>query len=233
MNWLRELYDLQVINGNLANGIHNEKLEIKRVHINDKCTDITIIAQFFIAQHTLFEIPISTAIPISNVEVEEIVMKEIAIHFNKIQKIIINDRLVRIQLMEIKEDSKYRFLEMEQSNQIHPIIKDLYFSSEIFPLEYNFLTFREHKKRYQVIIEKVEIPSETDSSFLEVIKFIKKSFGVSDDFNHTLVISPTGWKLKNDIKNLESIKLFSQYFNLELFVDSDIGQILSIDLSNR
>jgi len=110
LNWIRELNDIPVIKGSkLVNGVSNEKLEIKRIHLNDKLNDITIIAQFFIANHTLYDLPISTAFPITNVEVEEIVMKEIAIHFNKIQKIIINDRLERIQLMEIKDNTKKNF----------------------------------------------------------------------------------------------------------------------------
>ncbi|WP_088043361.1 hypothetical protein [Bacillus sp. EAC] len=233
MNWLREMNVITVVNGTLGNGISNEKLEINRIQIDGKCNDITIIAQFFIAIHTLFDLPIVTAFPITNEEVEEIVMEQIAIHFNKIQKIIINNRLERIQLMEIKDFSKNKFLEMSRFNQIHPIIRELYFSSEIIPLEHNFLTFRENKKRYQVLNEKIGIPSQADSSFLDVIMFIKKSFGVSKEDNHTSVISPAGWKIKNDIKKLESIKLFSQYFNLELIVDSDNGQILAIDLLNR
>lgn len=136
---------MTAVDGTLGDRISNEKLEIKRVQIDKKCNDITIIAQFFIAIHTLFDLPIVTAIPITNDEVEEIVMEQIAIHFNTIQKIIINERLERIQLREIKEFSKNKFLEMSQTNQIHPIIKELYFSSEIIPLGYKFLTFRENK----------------------------------------------------------------------------------------
>ncbi|MGG2028000.1 hypothetical protein AB1282_20065 [Gottfriedia sp. S16(2024)] len=233
MNWLREMNVKTGVNGTLGNGISNEKLEIKIVQIDKKRNDITIIAQFFIAIHTLFDLPLVTAIPITNDEVEEIVMEQIAVHFNKIQKIVINDRLERIQLREIKDFSKYKFLEMSRYNQIHPIIRELYFSSDIIPLEHNFLTFRENKKLYQVLNEKIEIPFQTDSSFLDVIKFIKKSFGVSEEDNHTFVISPAGWKLRNEIKNLESIKLFSKYFNLELIVDNENSQILSLDLLNR
>lgn len=231
MNWISEMSFLPVINGTISNGISDEKLEIKRVHIDIEVKEITIIAEFFIAQHALFDLPISTAIPIRNVEVEEIVMKEIAIHFNKIQKVILNDHLERIQFMEIKDDSKKKFLEMVQSNEVHPIIKEIYFSSDISSLEHNFLTFREHMKRYKVLNGVVENPPKVDSSFLEVIKFIKASFGVSKDANYTLL--PTGWILKNDIKNLESIKFFNQYFNVELIVDIEVGQILSIHLSNR
>ncbi|WP_088011691.1 hypothetical protein [Gottfriedia acidiceleris] len=165
MDWLREMNVMAVVNGTLGNGISNEKLEIKRVQIDKKCNDITIIAQFFIAIHTLFDLPIVTAIPITNDEVEEIVMEQIAIHFNKIQKIIINERLERIQLRKIKDFSKNKLLEMSRTNQIHQIIKELYFSSEIIPMEHNFLSFRVNKKLYQVLNEKIEIPAQTDSNF--------------------------------------------------------------------
>lgn len=233
MNWISEMSFFPVINGTISNGISDEKLEIKRVHIDNEVNEITIIAEFFIAQHTLFDLPLVTAIPITNVEVEEIVMEQIAIHFNKIQKIFINDSLERIQMMEIKEISKKKYLEMVQTNKVHPIIKEIYFSSDITPLEHNHLTFREYKKRYVIINEKIEIPTKVDSSFLEVINFIKKSFGVSKDNDHTFVILPTGWILRNEMKNLKSIKVLNQYFNLELIVDTEVGQILSIDLSNR
>ena len=122
---------------------------------------------------------------------------------------------------------------MVQSNKVHPFIEELYFSSEIIPLEYNILTFREKKKRYQIINQKIEAPFEINDSFLEVIQFIKDSFCVSNDTHYSCVVMPSGWILKNELKNHESIKLLSQYFNLELIVDIDVGQILSIYLSNR
>ncbi|HDX9589324.1 hypothetical protein [Bacillus multifaciens] len=230
MNWVKKKSDYPLGNESFVmdDGIDNE-INIQNVCLERVSDNISIIAQLFIANHILYEIPtVLTAIPITNQKIEGIVVNEIAIHFNKIQKIYINKRLERIQFQELKDVSRNRFKDMLKNNLIHPIIKELYFLGEKESLEDRYINIGKRQQvQYEVLKEYVEPSTIIDSDLLHVIWFIKNTFCITEK---SFTILPIGWELKDNLKELETLKLFNQMSDsLLITVDSETAKVLYIN----
>ncbi|EOV9528345.1 hypothetical protein ACE41A_16425 [Bacillus cytotoxicus] len=128
MNWIKKVSvnPLNEKSFEMSPANSNDELRIQSVHLEREDNNISILAQLFMANHILYDVPtLLSAIPITSPQINEI-----ANHFNKFQKIYVNNQLKRIQFQELKSFSKNQFKDMLKNNAIHPIVQELYFLTE-------------------------------------------------------------------------------------------------------
>ncbi|EMA6344004.1 hypothetical protein ACH0R4_RS10310 [Bacillus cytotoxicus] len=235
MNWLKkvsvnplneESFEMDSVNS-------NDELRIQSVHLEREDNNISILAQLFMANHILYDVPtLLSAIPITSPQIEDIVTNEIANHFNKVQKIYVNNQLKRIQFQELKSFSKNQFKDMLKNNAIHPIVQELYFLTEKESIEDRYINISEKQQvKYKVLKEYIEPPTIINSDLTRVMWFIKNTFYLTEA---SFTVLPIGWELKNNLKELEILKLFNEMSDsLLITIDSENNKVLYIDCINR
>ncbi|MFD3449456.1 hypothetical protein ACFDTO_33295 [Microbacteriaceae bacterium 4G12] len=226
MKWLREqsvhiASDEPLI---LEAGDPDPHVHIQTVQLEGQTDNISVIAQLFIAPHLLYGEYCLTAIPITSKEMEERVEREIAIYFNKIQKIYVDRKIERFQFQKLKDTSRDQFQEMLQGNLIHSVVKELYFLAEKEPLENQI---SKQQVRYKVVKEYLPAPTTLDPDFLHAMHLIENTICKVEQ---SFALLPIGWKLKEELREFETLKVFSALFDsVFLTVNPETNQVLYME----
>jgi hypothetical protein len=227
MDWIKKELDVTNDNLEVIRSQQDEEFLIENFKVEKTVETISNVGQLLIANHVLYEISgLMTAIPITDNEIEQVAINEVATHFNKVQKIYVNQQLNRIQCRELKERSKRMFNEQLKEKRIHPFVKELYFLKEKDSFEDRYINISNCEKvRYKVL--KQNVPPSSIKAPTDIINFIKDSFCQKQ--NHFTVL-PIGWELSNELLELESMRLLSEVSDtLFLQVDPNSNKVLYME----
>ncbi|OXS61423.1 hypothetical protein B0G93_10676 [Bacillus sp. V-88] len=226
MNWIEK--DIDVTSTDHEVFPHEHNFSIENFKVEETSNTISTVGQLLTANHVLYDIPtLMTPIPITSQAIEEVAINEVAIHFDNIQKIYVNNQLDRIQLRELKESSRRLFMDMLKENSIHPFVKELYFLKKREPLEDRYINIsRCEKIRYKVL--KQRVPRSSIKVPEEIINFVKDTFCNREK---VFTILPIGWKLSDKLLELEALKLLSEVSDsLFIQVDADSNKVLYLEI---
>lgn len=182
---------------------------------------VSSIAQYLLAPFILVSSNGILDIPIVDDKTLDIVIKEIAPHFNKVVKITTNEKQAVIRLQHVREISKIHFMNLKESCKVNAIVNDIYSEGtsnwgEIFT-----------SKEYRVNLELVRKTANHDI------------LSMWDFFEHTFVqtyggmaIIPSGWSFDEFFKDRVAVQSFASVCNeMTVTVNSEKNIITSILIS--
>lgn len=183
--------------------------------------EISSIAQYLLAPFILVSSNGMFEIPIEDDKTLEIVIHEIAPHFNKVVKITTDEKQVVIRLQNVRESSKIYFLNLRENRKVNAIVNDIYSNGtsnwgEIFT-----------PKEYRVNLDLIR--KTTNHDILSMWDF----------FEHTFVqayggmsILPNGWSFNESFKDRIAVQSFASVCNeMTVTVNSENNIITSILIS--
>jgi len=198
------------------------KVEYERLDIEEPFEQqISSIAQYFLAPFILVSSNGMLDIPIGDDKTLDIVIKEIAPHFNKVVKITTNEKQVDIRLQNARESSKIHFMNLKENRKVNAIVNDIYSEGTSSWGE----TFT--PKEFRVNLALVR---KTDNHDI---------LSMWDFFEHTFVqasggmaIIPSGWSFDESFKDRIAVQTFASVCNeMMITVNSENNFITSILIS--
>lgn len=194
-----------------------EKLEVDE----PSGKEISSIAQYVLAPFILVSSNGMFDIPIVDDKTLDIVMKDIAPHFNKVVKITTNEKQVDIRLQNVRENSNIHFINLKENRKVNAIVNDIYSEGTLNRGE----TFT--RKEYRVTLELVRKTASHDI------------LSMWDFFEHTFVqtyggmaIIPSGWSFDESFKHRVAVQSFASVCNeMTVTVNSENNSITSILIS--
>lgn len=148
----------------------------------------------------------------------DIVIKEIAPHFNKVVKITTIEKQVIIRLQNVKESSKIHFLNLREEGKVNAIVNDIY--SELASSWGGLFTPRE----YRVNLELVRKTANHD--ILPMWDFFKHTFV---EAYGGMAIIPSEWSFDESFKDRIAVQSFASVCNeMTVTVNSEKNIITSI-----
>ena len=107
--------------------VKHPKVVYDRVDIEELSgQQISSIAQYLLAPFILVSSNGMLDIPIVDDKTLDIVIKDIAPHFNKVVKITTNEKLTDIRLQNVRESSKIHFMNLKENRKVNAIVNDIY-----------------------------------------------------------------------------------------------------------
>lgn len=204
----------------------NEKNEHPKV-VYEKLTveepfdqPISSLAQYFLAPFLLVDSNGIFDIPAVDKIIQDIVIKEIAPHFNKTVKVSYENQII-IRVQNVKESSKTHFLNLIKNHRVNAIVNDLY-SKDPTNWEGNF-TIKEYKVNLHAVKKSVE------NDILPMWNFFERSFvrAYGD-----LVILPNGWVFDESFKARIAVQAFAGVCNsMTITVNQENKMISSIQIN--
>ena len=182
---------------------------------------ISSIAQYYLAPFILVSSNGILDIPIVDDKTLDIVIKDIAPHFNKVVKITTNEKLTDIRLQNVRESSKIHFMNLKESRKINAIVNDIYSEGTSHWGE----TFT--PKEYRVTLELVRKTANHD--ILSMWDFFKHTFVQSYG---GMAIIPSGWSFDESFKDRVAVQSFASVCNeMTITINSENNFITSILIS--
>ena len=182
---------------------------------------VSSIAQYLLAPFILVSSNGILDIPIVDDKTLDIIIKEIAPHFNKVVKITTNEKQAVIRLQHVREISKIHFMNLKESRKVNAIVNDIYSEGtsnwgEIFTL-----------KEYRVNLELVRKTANHD--ILSMWDFFEHTFVQTYGW---MAIIPSGWSFDESFKDRVAVQSFASVCNeMTVTVNSEKNIITSILIS--
>lgn len=198
------------------------KVEYEKVDIDEPSgQEISSIAQYLLAPFLLVSSNGMLDIPIVDDKTLDIVIKDIAPHFDKVIKTTTNEKLTDIRLQNIRESSKIHFMNLKEHRKINAIVNDIYSEGTSNWGE----TFT--PKEYRVNLDLIKKTTNHDI------------VSMWDFFEHTFVqayggmaIIPSGWSFDESFKDRVAVQSFASVCNeMTVTVNSENNFITSIFIS--
>lgn len=187
--------------------------------VNEVCSEqkMSSLTQYLLAPFLLVDSNGILDIPIFDKTSESKVLKEIAPHFNKVEKITIDSQIL-IRVQKVREESKAQFLDLNKSNKINAIVKDIYADGNV-DWEESFSI-----KEYKVNLE--AISKTTGNDILSMWDFFEQSFVRA---NGDFVILPNGWDFDESFKNRITVQSFASVCkSMMVTVNQNSNKITSV-----
>lgn len=181
----------------------------------------SVTSQFFLALALSSEKDTIITLSILQKDILKELMENIAVHFQEVKGIYINETLDSIILSHVNTKSSLLFNKNNEEDLIHPIIKNLFF----FANSSKDLKYEVSKKLFKINKSRID-PFKTES-FENTWRVIEKCF--SDE--NELVIRPKHWVLDDELKNSIALRYFSTVAsNVYLWVNEDTLDVLYLHL---
>ena len=202
--------------------IKHPKVVYDRLDIEEPSgQQISSIAQYYLAPFILVSSNGMLDIPIVDDKTLDIVIKDIAPHFNKVVKITTNEKLTDIRLQNVRESSKIHFMNLKENRKVNAIVNDIYSEGTSSWGE----TFT--PKEFRVNLDLVRKTANHDI------------LSMWDFFEHTFVqtyggmaIIPSGWSFDESFKDRVAVQSFASVCNeMMITVNSENNFITSILIS--
>ncbi|MFV8828549.1 hypothetical protein [Alkalihalobacterium sp. APHAB7] len=193
---------------------------IETVQCGKKLTDMTAVCQFFAAYDVMTGQDALTILPTPTKEAEDIIMNELVPHYQDVKKIVVDEKLVEINVRFLKEGSKKIVKQRLVQGEL-PLVHDLYRTEQL-----NLPAQPRELKYYLIDKKNVQIIHTKEAQ--EIGDFIKSSFFARDG---VLSLIPRGWKLKEDLLEAVSIRTFASFADrIILVVDREDLSVVGLDL---
>lgn len=182
---------------------------------------ISSIAQFFLAPFILVSSNGMLDIPIVDDKILDITIKEIAPHFNKVERITTNEKQVVIRLQNVKESSKIHFINLKENRKVNAIVNDIYSEGTSSWGE----TFT--PKEFKVNLDLVSKTANHD--ILSMWDFFEHTFVQG---NGGMAIIPSGWSFDESFIDRVAVQNFASVCNeMMITVNSENNFIISTLIS--
>lgn len=198
----------------------NDDFYIEKAPPVSSNNSLSPICQLFSGMEVILEEDVYTSFPISNDITLNIVKNELIPHYKDVKQVFINNELHEIFMIGLKEEPK-QTLKALLTNGIYPVVPDLYRSCS-----FNRIVGRRTLKYYSVLFDC------NDPMFLketqEIAYFLKHSFFQKEG---CISLVPTGWFLKESLKDSISLRSFCTFANkIVLVVDESNQEVISLDI---
>ena len=213
--WLTEI-DKPVVNK--SKELHSD-LNIERLSENKDTYEISDVFLFFASPNIIFNIDFLTALPTPTKFSLNVILNEMAPHYNKVQVIKKKDNITTINLKFLKKHSQRLLNKALLEGVLGGIINDIYRTNEL-----HISMHRLNLKYYKVngkYIQTVKL-----EGFDRVMEFLESSFLTSGG---PFTLSPSGWTLEEELKNSIAIRAFSSFSKeIILVVDSADNTVVAV-----
>ncbi|MDE5413229.1 hypothetical protein [Alkalihalobacterium chitinilyticum] len=193
---------------------------IETVQCGKQLNDMTAVCQFFAALDVITGQDALTILPTPTKKAEDIIMNELVPHYQDVKKIVVDEKLVEINVRFLKEGSKKIVKQRLVQGEL-PFVHDLYRTEPL-----NIPAYPRELK-YYLIDKKFVKPVHTKEA-KEIGDFVKSSFFARDG---VLSLTPRGWNLEEELLNAVSIRTFASFADrIILVVDREDLSIVGLDL---
>lgn len=221
MDWITEVPSRGNFNENNDDMFSIPK--IRKLDLSEIKPCFDTISHFFLSLSTTGEQPNVTYLPIPNEKIYEMALQCLGTHFADVKSVAINGDVKQLILREVVYESEKKLQEARLNNEIHPIIMDLFFSSDL-----NNITKPhevQNKTVYKIINSKIETYQST--GFEATWNFLSNCYSREGD----LLVTPGNWYLNDELKNSVALRYFSaKVSKLNLWVNSDTLEVLYLHM---
>ncbi|MFQ3544530.1 hypothetical protein Q7A53_10605 [Halobacillus rhizosphaerae] len=217
-SWLTEI-ERPAINKNI-----HSNLKIERIREKKDIYEISDILLFIASSDIIFDINFHIALPTPTKFTLNIILNEIAPHFNKVLLIKEKDTITEINLKFLKKHSQKLLNKALLEEAADSIINDIYRTNHLYNIPAEGLNLRYYK------VNSKYIQPVTVKNFDRVMEFIDGSFLAS---GKSFSIRTSGWTLEEELKNSITIRAFSSISKeIILVVNSADNTVVFVDIYN-
>jgi len=177
--------------------------------------------EFFLSLTASISEPNQLNIPIPNNDTLNMLVERLGKHYTSVKVALLNSNPVTLTLVELIRNSEELLKEMVASNEIHPIVKDLYHTSN------KAVTPHEVTNKLVYKIEATKIEHCNDESFEPTWILLEVSYQCEGD----LLLVPRKWYLTDDLRHSIALRYFSgKVKTAYLWVNSDTQEVLYLHI---
>jgi hypothetical protein len=178
---------------------------------------ISSLTQYFLAPFILVDSNGILDIPVFDNDIQDIVLKDIAPHFNRVTKVKTKNQVI-LRVQNVRESSQIQFLNQIKNGRINEIVNEIY--SKGTTGWGGHFTIKEYKVNLEAVKKSI------DNDILPMWNFFERSFVQA---YRNLVILPNGWAFDESFKDRITVQSFAGVCNsMTVIVNQENNMITSI-----
>ncbi|MCM3702092.1 hypothetical protein [Paenibacillus macerans] len=220
MDWIRGSSLIEYV-GEERMVFDSPDFRMEKVDLNRIPQTMTALGQFFTVASLWVEPDTMVILPAEDEEMHNLVVDQLAVHFEKVRYLIRGDKVEEVNMQRLKKGSAELFGAADTG--IFPVLKDLY--REPRPTERQW----SRKSLLYYTVETGRLQAYDASGTEDIKRFLQKAYF---DRGESFVLQPLGWTFEEDLRESVALRFFAGFVPfLTLIVDGDTHEVLSLELS--